>query len=138
MKVMVLVKATAASEAGEMPGEAMLSAMMGFNEALVKAGVMRAGEGLHPSSRAARIRFAGPSPAVVSGPFPDPSSLVAGFWIWEVASMDDAIAWARRAPMQPGDELELRPVFSAEDFGEALTPELQAKEAELRAKTPGA
>ena len=136
MRVMVLVKATTDSEAGTMPSTEMLQAMMAFNEELVKAGVMQAGEGLHPSSRGKRVRFDGASRIVQDGPFAATGELVAGFWIWQVKDMDDAIAWAKRCPNpMPGpSDLELRPLFEMEDFGAALTPELVAQEERLRAQ----
>lgn len=135
MKVMVLVKATKGSEAGVMPTQALLEAMGRFNEELVEAGVMLAGEGLHPTTKGARVTFSGEERKVTKGPFPL-NNTVCGFWIWRVASMDEAIAWARRCP-NPGEgesELEIRPVFEAEDFGDALTPELRAQEDTLREK----
>jgi hypothetical protein len=135
MRVMVIVKATRGSEAGAPPGAQLLAEMGAFNEALVKAGVMQAGEGLHPSSAGKRVRFSAGSRTVVDGPFPETEQLVAGFWIWKVASMEEAVEWARRCPdPMPGEEatLELRRVFEAEDFGEALTPELRAQEERLR------
>lgn len=134
MRVMVLVKATAASEAGAMPDAALLEAMGRFNQELVDAGVMLAGEGLHPTSRAARVRFDGESRTVTDGPFAETKELVAGFWLWQVRSMDEAIEWARRCPNPHanGGELEIRPVFEMEDFGEAFTPELRAAEDALR------
>lgn len=137
MRVMVIVKATKSSEAGKMPDEKLLAAMGNFNEELVKAGVMVAGDGLHPSSRGKRVRFSGGETTVVDGPFPETKELVAGFWIWQVKSMDEALAWARRCPPpMPGEEseLEIRPVFEAEDFGAALTPELREQEERLRAE----
>ncbi|QAY75291.1 YciI family protein [Sphingosinicella sp. BN140058] len=140
MRVMVLVKATQWSEAGEMPSEELLSAMMSYNEELVKAGVMVAGEGLHPSSRAARIHFDGTSRTVIDGPFAETKELVAGFWIWNVASLDEAIEWAKKCPNpMPGpSDLEIRPIFEAEDFGAEFTPELQQREAALRQQAEGA
>ena len=139
MKVMVLVKATADSEAGVMPTTELFEAMGKFNEELVNAGVMLAGEGLHPSSRGTRIAFDGAQRRVIDGPFAETRELVAGFWLWQVRSLDEAIEWARRAPNTGVDEgiLELRPFVSMEDFGEALTPELQAKEQELRDRSQG-
>ena len=137
MKVMVIVKATQNSEAGVMPSEKLLTDMGNFNEQLVKAGIMQAGEGLHPSSKGKRVEFSGGTQTVVDGPFAETKELVAGFWIWEVKSIDEAVAWARRCPdPMPGEEsvLEIRPIFEAEDFGEAYTPELQAKEARMRAE----
>lgn len=134
MKVVVFVKATQESEAGEMPSTEMLTAMGNYNEELVKAGIMLAGEGLHPSSQGARIKFSGKKRTVVDGPFTETKELVAGFWIWQVKSMDEAIEWAKRCPNpMPGDsELEIRGVLEASDFGEAYTPELQAQEERLR------
>jgi hypothetical protein len=137
MKVMVLVKATASTEAGIMPGEQLLAAMMQFNEELVNAGIMQAGEGLHPTNKAKRIQFEPDGVSVVDGPFAETKELVAGFWMWKVRDMDEAVAWAKRMPnpdMVHG-ELELRPVFEADDFGAALTPELREQEARLRART---
>lgn len=136
MKFMVLVKATADSEAGVMPSEQLLTEMGQYNEELVKAGIMQAGEGLHPSSKGARVRFSGKNRTVIDGPFSETKELVAGFWIWECASLQEAIAWAKRCPNpMPGDsELEIRQVFSAEDFGEAFTPELREQEERLRAQ----
>lgn len=134
MRFMVMVKGTADSEAGVMPDETLLAAMGRFNERLVAAGVMQAGEGLHPSARGARVRFSGDARTVSHGPFGPPDSLVAGFWIWQCASLDEAIAWARQCPnpMAVDSDLEIRPIFEAEDFGPALTPELQAQEQRLR------
>ena len=133
MRFMVIVKATKESEAGVLPDEKLLAAMRKYNEELVKAGVMLAGEGLHPSSKGARVRFSGEKRTVIDGPFAETKELIAGFWIWKVKSMDEALAWAKRAPMLEGDVLEIRPVFDAEDFGEAFTPELRAQEDRLRA-----
>ena len=136
MRVMVMVKATAESEAGEMPDEALMTAMGRFNEELVKAGVMLAGEGLHPTSRGARVLFDGPTRTVVDGPFAETKELVAGFWLWQVRSMDEAIEWARRCPNPHAgpSQLEIRPVFEAEDFGAEFTPDLREQEARLRAQ----
>jgi len=136
MRVMVLVKASKDSEAGKMPDEKLLSAMMAYNEELVKSGVMKAGEGLHPSSKGVRVKFSGATRSVRSGPFTDSNDLVAGFWLWEVDSMDDAVAWLKRCPNpHPEDtEVEIRPLFETEDFGEELTPELRAQEEKLRAQ----
>jgi hypothetical protein len=136
MRVIVFVKATKSSEAGIMPSEKLLADMGKFNEELVKAGVMLAGEGLHPSSKGKRIVFAGGKKSVVDGPFTETKELVAGFWIWQVKSMEEALEWARRCPdPMPGEEglLEIRPVFEAEDFGKEFTPELRAREERLRA-----
>ncbi len=135
MRVMVLVKATEQSEAGEMPSEGLLSEMTAFNEELVKAGVMLAGEGLHPSSKGARVIFGGSERKVVDGPFAETKELLAGYWLWQVKSLDEAIEWVKRVPdPMPGTEaiIEIRPVFETEDFGEELTPELRAREQELR------
>ena len=135
MRVMVIVKATKNSEAGAMPSEKLLADMGRFNEELVKAGVMLAGEGLHPSSRGKRVRFSGGRKTVIDGPFAETKELVAGFWLWQVKSMDEALEWVRRCPdPMPGEEseLEIRPVFEAEDFGEEFTPELRAQEERLR------
>jgi hypothetical protein len=134
MRVMVMVKATSDSEAGVMPDEALLRAMGEFNEELVKAGVMLAGEGLHPSSRGARVRFEGKQRRVVDGPFAETRELVAGFWLWQVRSMDEAIEWVRRCPNPHAgpSEIEIRPVFEAEDFGAEFTPELREREQRLR------
>ena len=136
MRFMVLVKATPDSEAGIMPGENLLAEMGKFNEELVKAGVMQAGEGLHPSSRGARVRFSGRNRTVVDGPFAETKELVAGFWIWQCASLQEAIEWVKRCPNpMPGDsEIEIRPIFEPEDFGAALTPELRQQEERLRAQ----
>ena len=133
MKVMVLVKASPASEAGEMPGTELLTEMGRFNEALVKAGILLAGEGLHPSSRGARVRFDGRQRTVIDGPFGETRELVAGFWLWQLRNLDEAIEWIKRAPFDGGAEIELRPVFEADDFGDALTPELREREARLAA-----
>ena len=138
MKVMVIVRATKNSEAGVMPSEELLTAMGKYNEELVKAGIIVAGEGLHPSARGKRVVFAGSTHSVVDGPFPETKELIAGFWLWQVRSMDEAVEWARRCPApMPGEEgvLELRPVFEPDDFGPALTPELRAQEERLRAES---
>src|SRR5262245_27048896 len=134
MRVMVLVKANKDSEAGVMPSEQILTAMGQYNEELVKAGVMLAGEGLHPSSKGKRIRFAGVSRTVIDGPFAETKELLAGYWLWQVRSLDEAVEWLKRAPFDGGTEIELRPVFEAEDFGKELTPELRAQEDRLRAE----
>ena len=134
MRVMVIVKASADSEAGRMPDTELLTEMGRFNEALVKAGIMLAGEGLHPSSRGVRVRFDGRQRTVVDGPFGETKELVAGFWLWQVRSLDEAIEWIKRAPFDGGPEIELRPVFDADDFGDALTPELREQEARLAAQ----
>ncbi|MGY6270803.1 YciI family protein [Achromobacter denitrificans] len=134
MRFMVLVKATADSEAGVMPSEQLLADMGRFNEELVKAGVMLAGEGLHPSSQGARVRFSGSGRQVTDGPFAETKELIAGFWLWQCASLEEAISWVKRCPNpMPGDsDIEIRRVFEAEDFGEAFTPELRAQEERLR------
>ncbi len=131
MKVMVIVKASADSEASKMPTEEELREMGDFNDALIKAGVMLAGEGLHPSAKGKRVRYSGKDRSVVDGPFAETKELVAGFWLWQVRSIDEAVEWLRRAPFREG-EVELRPVFEVEDFGEALTPELRAQEERQR------
>jgi hypothetical protein len=134
---MVLVKATKNSEAGVMPSEKLLAEMGKFNEELVKAGIMLAGDGLHPSSKGKRVRFSGGKKTVIDGPFAETKELVAGYWIWQVRSIEEAIEWVRRCPdPMPGEEgeLEIRPVFEAEDFGKEFTPELRAQEERLRAE----
>ena len=135
MKVMVIVKATKNSEAGVMPTEKLLADMGKFNEALVNAGIMLAGEGLQPSANGKRIQLSGGKRTVVDGPFAETKELIAGYWIWQVRSLDEAVEWARRCPdPMPGEEgeLEIRPIFGAEDFGKELTPELRAQEERLR------
>jgi hypothetical protein len=136
MRVMVIVKATKDSEAGVMPDQKLLTDMGKFNEELVKAGIMLAGEGLHPSSQGARVVFNGPKRTVVDGPFAETKELIAGFWLWQVRSMDEALEWAKRCPNpHPGEGvLEIRRVFEAEDFGEAFTPELREQEDRVRAE----
>jgi len=134
MRVMLMVKASPESEAGEMPSEEMLSEMTDFNEELVKAGVMLAGEGLHPSSKGARVAFSGGERKVIDGPFAETKELVAGYWVWQVKSLDEAVEWLKRAPFQEG-EVEIRPVFEDDDFGDEFTPELREREAQLRAQT---
>ena len=136
MRVMVMVKATEESEAGVMPSTELLEAMGRYNEELVKAGIMLDGEGLKPSSEGARVRFSGKNRTVVDGPFAETKELVAGFWIWKVKSMEEAIEWAKRCPnpMEGESELELRPVFEAEDFGAEYTPELREQDERLRAQ----
>ena len=128
MRFMVLVKADESSEAGVMPTTEMLTAMGKYNEELAKAGVMLAGEGLHPSSKGARVRFNGNKRTVIDGPFAETKELVAGFWLWQVKSKEEAIEWLKRAPFDGGTEIELRQVFEAEDFGEEFTPELREQE----------
>jgi hypothetical protein len=139
MRVMVIVKATADSEAGILPSTELLAEMGRFNEELVKAGVMLAGEGLQPSAKGARVRFSGKSRTVVDGPFVETKELVAGFWLWQVRSMEEAIDWVRRCPnpMPTDSEIEIRPLFEAEDFGPALTPELIEQEERLRREMAG-
>ena len=136
MRVMVIVKASKASEAGEMPSEQLLTAMGEFNEELVKAGVMLAGDGLHPTSRAARVRFSGKDRTVTDGPFAETKELIAGYWIWKVKDLAEAIAWAKRCPNphEEDSELEIRPVFEMEDFGAEFTPELRAQEERIMAE----
>lgn len=136
MRVIVMIKATEESEAGVMPSEQLLAEMQEYNEELVKAGVLLAGEGLHPSSRGKRVRFDGQKTTVIDGPFTEAKELIAGFWIWQVRSMDEAVEWARRIPNTDGvhGEVEIRPVFEAEDFGEEFTPELREREDRLRAQ----
>jgi hypothetical protein len=136
MKVMVFVKASRSSEAGMMPTEQELKEMGAYNEELAKAGIILAGEGLHPSSKGKRITFSGKQRKVIDGPFAETKELVAGFWMWQVKSMDEAVEWARRMPnpMREDSEVEIRQVFSAEDFGDVLTPELRAQEERTRAE----
>jgi hypothetical protein len=137
MRVMVIVKATKNSEAGVMPSEQAFADMGKFNEELVKAGVMLAGDGLHPSNKGKRVRFAGGKKTVIDGPFAEVKELIAGYWIWQVKSIDEAVEWVRRCPdPMPGEEseIEIRPVFEAEDFGKEFTPELRAQEERLRAE----
>jgi hypothetical protein len=137
MRVMVLIKATKNSEAGVMPSEKLLGEMGKFNGELVNAGVMLAGEGLHPSARGKRVILSGGKKSILDGPFSETKDLVAGFWLWQVKSMEEALEWARRCPdPMPGEEaiIEIRPVFEAEDFGSELTPELRAQEERLRSK----
>ncbi|AVR97691.1 YciI family protein [Pseudoduganella armeniaca] len=138
MRFMIIVKASADSEAGRMPSTELLAAMGKYNEELVNAGVLLAGEGLHPSSRGARVRFNGGERTVVDGPFQETKELIAGFWLIQVKSMDEAIEWVKRAPMLDGDEIEIRRVFEAEDFGAELTPELREQEARLRERAAAA
>ncbi|HEY6560159.1 MAG TPA: YciI family protein [Polyangiaceae bacterium] len=135
MRVMVIVKATRNSEAGVMPSEKLLSEMGKYNEELVKAGILLAGDGLHPSVKGKRIQFSGSKRTVVDGPFPEAKQLVAGYWIWQVRSLEEAVEWARRCPDPMPDEegeLEIRPIFEAEDFGKEYTPELRARDERLR------
>ena len=132
MRFMVIVKADKNSEAGVMPSRELLTAMGKFNEELVKAGVMLAGEGLHPTSKGKRVRFSGGKHTVIDGPFTESKELIAGFWLWQVRSMEEAVEWLKRSPFDGGAELEIRQVFEADDFGAELTPELREQEARLR------
>lgn len=136
MKVMVIVKASKSSEAGEMPSEQLLTEMGNFNEELSRAGILLAGEGLHPSSKGVRVRFRGKDRTVIDGPFAETKELIAGYWLWQVESMEEAIEWLKRCPNPHNDEsdIEIRQVFEAEDFGEAFTPELREQEERIRAK----
>ena len=134
MRVMVIVKASKESEAGQMPNEKMLRDMGNFNEELVKAGIMLAGDGLHPTSKGKRVKFSGANRTVIDGPFAETKELIAGYWIWQVKSMDEAVNWLKRAPFDGGTEVEIRPIFEAEDFGKEFTPELRAQEERLRTK----
>src|SRR5262245_19455265 len=134
MRVMVIVKANKDSEAGVMPDRKILEAMGKYNEQLVKAGVMLAGEGVHPSSKGKRVRFSGSQRTVIDGPFTEAKELIAGFWLWQVKSMDEAVEWLKRAPFDSGTEVEIRQVFETADFGEEFTPELREREDELRAR----
>lgn len=136
MRFMVLVKANADTEAGVMPTEAELAEMTAYNEELVRAGVMVAGEGLHPSARGARVHFDGSDRTVVDGPFTEAKELIAGFWVLETRSLDEAVEWVTRAPFRR-DHLEIRQVFTGDDFGDALTPELREREERMRARTEG-
>jgi hypothetical protein len=136
MRVMVIVKANKDTEAGVMPSEQLLTEMGNYNEQLVKAGMMLAGEGLHPTSKGVRIAFSGTRRTVIDGPFAETKELIAGYWIWSVKSLQEAIDWAKRCPNPTGEEsvLEIRPIFEAEDFGAVLTPELREKDERLRAQ----
>lgn len=142
MRVIVLIKANQDSEGGKMPSTRLLTEMMKFNEELVNAGILLAGEGLHPSSKGKRVRFSGAQRTVIDGPFAETKELVAGFWLWQVRSIDEAVEWVKRIPAPTAEEnpsgdtseVEIRPVFEADDFGEALTPEIRAKEDELRSR----
>ena len=134
MRVMVLVKASKESEAGQMPSEQILRDMTSYNEQLVKAGVMLAGEGLKPTSAAKRVKFDGQKRLVTDGPFAETKELLAGYWLWKVKSMDEAVDWLKKAPFGGGMELEIRPIFESEDFGKDLTPELRERENRLRSK----
>src|SRR5574338_293676 len=137
MRVMVIVKADKNSEAGVMPTEKLLADMGKYNEELANAGVMLAGEGLHPTSKGKRVRFSGSQGTVIDGPFAETKELIAGFWIWKVKSMDEAVNWLKRAPFDGGTEIEIRPIFEAEDFGAEFTPELREQEERIKAKIGG-
>ena len=132
MRCIVLVKATPDSEAGNMPSREMLEAMGKYNEELIQAGIMLAGEGLHPSAKGKRVQFSTTGPTVIDGPFAETKELVAGFWIWQVKSSEEAVEWLKRCPMPDGAEVEVRPIFELEDFGPELTPELREQEARQR------
>ena len=134
MRVMVIVKASKESEAGQMPSEKLLTDMGKYNEELVKAGVMLAGDGLHPSAKGKRVRFSGTQRTVIDGPFAETKELIGGYWLWQVKSMEDAVQWLKRAPFDGGTEIEIRPLFEASDFGKEFTPELRAQEDRLRAQ----
>jgi hypothetical protein len=136
MKVMVIVKASKVSEAGQMPSQQLLTEMGKFNEELVKAGIMLAGEGLHPSSKGARVRFSGKNRIVIDGPFTETKELIAGFWLWKVSSFQEALDWVKRCPNphEEESEIEIRPLFEIEDFGDAATPEIRERDARLRAQ----
>ena len=137
MRVMVMVKATEESEAGVMPTEQMFSEMLAYNDQLVKAGIMLAGDGLHPSSKAKRIHFKGDKRTVIDGPFAETKELIAGYWLWKVKSMDEAVEWLKKAPFDGGTEIELRPIFENEEFGAELTPELRRQEEAIRERIEG-
>ena len=137
MRCMVVVKANKESEAGIMPSQKLLSEMGNFNEELVKAGVLLAGEGLQPSSKGKRVKFSGANRTVIDGPFTETKELIAGFWLWQVRSMDEAVEWLKRAPFDGGTEVEIRQVFEAEDFGAELTPQLREQEERLRKQSSG-
>jgi hypothetical protein len=134
MRFLVIVKANKESESGAMPSEEILREMGKYNEELVKAGVMLAGEGLHPSSKGKRVRFSGSQRTVIDGPFAETKELIAGYWVWKAKSMDEALAWLKKAPFDGGTEIEIRPIFESEDFGAELTPELRQQEERLRAQ----
>jgi hypothetical protein len=131
-RFIILVKADESSEAGEMPSQEALAEMGKYNEELVKAGIMLAGEGLHPSSKGVRVRFSGSDRTVIDGPFAETKELIAGYWVWQTKSRDEAIEWLKRAPFDGGTEIELRPVFEADDFGDEFTPELREQDERLR------
>ena len=137
MRVLVLVKASEESERGVMPSQELLAEMGKYNEELSKAGIMLAGEGIHPSSKGKRVRFDGDRKTVIDGPFAETKELVAGYWVWQVRSMDEAVEWLKRAPFDGGTEIEIRPVFEAEDFGEEFTPELREQDERIRRENEG-
>jgi hypothetical protein len=137
MRVMVIVKASEESEAGVLPSTELLGKMGAYNEQLVKAGVMLAGDGLHPTSKAKRVKFTGEKRTVIDGPFAESKELIAGYWLWQVRSIEEAVEWLKRAPFDGGVEVEIRPVFEAADFGENLTPELRKRDEKLRQQTAG-
>jgi hypothetical protein len=137
MRFMVIVKANTESEAGVLPDTEILAKMGKYNEELVKAGVMKAGEGLHPTSKGKRVRFSGQERTVIDGPFAETKELIAGFWLWVAKSMDEAVQWLKRAPFDGGAEVEIRQIFEAADFGERFTPELRKREEDLRAQIAG-
>ena len=134
MRVMVVVKASQESEAGQMPSEQLLREMGNYNEKLVNAGIMQAGEGLTPTSKGKRVRFSGSQRTVIDGPFAETKELIAGYWLWKVKDLNEAVEWLKKAPFDGGTEVEIRPIFEAEDFGAEFTPELRAQEERLRAK----
>jgi hypothetical protein len=137
MRVMVIVKANEDSEAGVMPSTELLTAMGKYNEELAKAGIMLAGDGLHPSSKGKRVRFSGDKPTVIDGPFAETKELIAGYWVWQVKSMDEAVEWLKRAPFGGGTTIELRPIFEMEDFGAEMTPELREQEQRIGQQITG-
>jgi hypothetical protein len=137
MRVMVIVKASKESEAGVMPSRELLAQMGKYNEQLVKAGIMLAGDGLHPTSKGKRVKFSGTKRTVIDGPFTETKELIAGYWMWQVRSMDEAVEWLKRAPFDGGNEIEMRPVFEASDFGEEFTAELREKDQRLREQIAG-
>jgi hypothetical protein len=137
MRVMVIVKASKESEAGVLPSTELLGKMGAYNEQLVKAGVMLAGDGLHPTSKGKRVKFTGEKRTVIDGPFAESKELIAGYWLWQVRSIEEAVEWLKRAPFDGGVEVEIRPVFEAADFGENLTPELRKRDEKLRQQTTG-
>ena len=136
MRLMVIVKATNESEAGQLPTEKLLSDMLAYNDQLVKAGIMLAGDGLHPSNKGKRVHFSADKRTVIDGPFTETKELIAGYWLWQVRSMEEAVEWVKRCPnpMESDSDIEIRPIFEAEDFGAEFTPELRAKENRLRAE----